>query len=177
MLTSNKNMAKKFICGGEKYEVGGLKEDTIGLPVSFSELPVKIQVEGCELFLKDSFHISLVCIGKIIEKNQLTIPDFVNKVIADFCDFTNKINIELDQYRDEFRFVSENDRKSVVAMCDIKNLDKFFDFLNQKYNLNLEYPPTHATLYTLQPNLGIFLTDTDDIKRLTKRIEAPIKLK
>jgi hypothetical protein len=146
------------------------------LPVSFSGIPVKIQVEGCELLLKDSFHVSLVCIGKIIEKNQLTIPDFVNKVIADFYDFTSKINIELDQYRDEFRLVSENDRKSVVVMCDIKNLDNFFAFLNNKYKLNLEYPPTHVTLYTLQPNLGIFLTDTDDIKRLTKRIEAPIKL-
>lgn len=167
----------RFICDGEKYQIGGPKEDTIGLPVSFSGLPEKINVESYELSLKTTFHISLVCIGKIIEKNDLSIPDFLNKVIADFCEFTKHTNIDLARYRNEFRFVAENERRAVIAMCDISNLNKFFDFINQKYGLKLEYPPTHATLYTLQPNIGIFLTNADDINHLTKIIKTPVKLR
>ena len=45
--------------------------------------------------------------------------------------------------------------------------------LNQTYGLNLEYPPTHVTLYTLQPNFGIFLTDSTDIARRTKIVPNP----
>lgn len=166
----------RFICDGEKYQIGGLKEDTIGLPVSFSGLPEKINIEGYELSLKTSFHVSLVCIGKIIKKNNLSIPDFINKVIADFCESTKRASIDLAQLRDEFRFVSQNERRTIVVMCDISNLDKFFDSINQKYGLKLEYPPTHITLYTLQPDVGIFLTDTNDLNKLTKKIEVPIKL-
>ena len=166
----------KFICGGEKYQIGGPKEDTIGLPISLPDLPEKIEVEDYELSLKTVFHISLVCAEKIIEKNNLTIPDFVNKVVADFCEFTKHTSIDFARCRNEFRFVAENERRTVVVMCDISNLNKFFDFINQKYGLKLEYPPTHITLYTLQPNIGIFLTDANDLNRFTKKIKAPGKL-
>ncbi len=120
--------------------------------------------------------MSLVCIGKIVEKNKVQIPNFVSSVIEDFCAFTQHTPVELARYRDEFRFVEENERKSVVVMCEISNLDKFFTFLNKKYELNIEYPPTHVTMYTLQPNKGIFLTDSADIKNLTEQIASPIKL-
>lgn len=165
----------ELICDG-RYRLGGSKEDTIGLPVYLPELPVKIKIEGCELFLKSEFHVSLICIGKIMEKNNLSIPDFINKVIADFCEFTKHTSIDLARLCDEFRFVAENERRTIIAMCDISNLSKFFDFINQKYGLKLEYPPTHVTLYALQPNVGIFLTDTNDLNRLTKKIKVPIKL-
>jgi hypothetical protein len=164
-------MDKKFICGGKKFELGGPKEDTIGLPVAFSNLPEKIEIEGYTLFLKTTFHISLVCVGKIIEKYNISIPNFLDKVIADFCDFTKNNKIDLIRYRNEFRFMSENERRTVVVMCDVSNLTKFFDYINKKYNTRIEYPPTHVTLYTLQPNLGIFMIDSSDMKRLTKPLE------
>jgi hypothetical protein len=58
--------------------------------------------------------------------------------------------------------------------CNVSNLDKFFELINKKYGLNIEYPPAHVTLYTLKDKLGIFLTDNDDIKKLTKLIPNPI---
>lgn len=166
-------MARHPICSGEKFEIGGPKEDTIGLPVTFSGLPPAIEVEGHTLSLKTAFHVSLVCIGKIAEKNNLTDPDLINKISADFCKFANHTNIDLLRYRDEFLLVSEAERRAVVVMCDISNLDKFFDFINQRYGLHVEYPPTHVTLYTLQPNAGIFLMDNDDIRKLTELIARP----
>lgn len=166
-------MTKQFICNAEKYEIGGPKGDVIGLPVSFTGLPLTIETEGLTLSLKNAFHVSLVCIGKIAEKNNLSDPDIVSKVILDFCEFTKHTPIELKEYSGEFRFVAENERRTLVAMCDILNLDTFFDFINKKYNLKAEYPPTHVTLYTLQPNAGIFLTNSDDIEKLTKLVKNP----
>ena len=46
--------------------------------------------------------------------------------------------------------------------------------MNKKYELNIEYPPTHVTLYKLPGKLGIFLTDKSDIKNLTRPIQNPI---
>ena len=166
-------MTKKPICGGGKYELAGQTGETIGLPVVLKGLPPKIQVEGYTLFLKSSFHISLVCIGKIIEKHGVSISSFIDKVVDDFCEFIKTNEVSLVGYRDEFRFVSDKERRSVVVMCDISNLDKFFELLNQKYGLQFEMQPTHVTLYTLQPDLGIFLTDSQDIERLTKLISNP----
>ncbi len=164
----------KFICGGSKYEIGGTKEDAIGLPVFFTGLPKTIKVGEYTLLLKDSFHVSLVCIGKIIEKHGVSIPDFINKLIADFCEYTLTESIDLIRYRDEFRSVEKDEKRSVVVMCDMTNLDNFFKLMNKKYGFEVEYPPTHVTLYTLPQNAGIFLIDGIDIAKLTKVIPNPI---
>ncbi|MBI4094703.1 MAG: hypothetical protein HY435_00730 [Candidatus Liptonbacteria bacterium] len=166
-------MGKKFICGGEKYVIGGPKEDTIALPIFPAGLPDTITIERDSLFRKTSFHVSLVCIGKIIEKQNVSTPNFQDKIVADFCEFTQKNNVDLLRYRDEFRFAFQNERKAIIAMCDVSNLESFFMHVNQKYGLSIEYPPTHVTLYTLQPDKGIFLTDSGDIEKLTKLISNP----
>jgi hypothetical protein len=168
----------KNICGGGKYILGGPNEDAIGLPVSISHLPETIEVEGYTLLRKSTFHSTLICIGKIIEINKIEIPDFKKKVLADFCDFIQNNSIDIINFRDEFRFANEDEKRAVVVMCDISNLNKFFDLISEKYNLDLEYPPTHVTLYTLQPDKGVFLTGTEDIKTMAKPITNPgIKLK
>lgn len=166
-------MAKKFICGSEKYTIGGPKEDTIALPMFPAGLPDKITIEGNSLLRKTSFHVSLVCVGKIIEKHNVSIPNFQDEIVTDFCEFIQKNNVDLLRYRDEFRFAFQNEKKAIVVMCDISNLENFFKRMNQKYGLNTECPPTHVTLYTLQLDKGIFLTDLRDVKQLTKLIGNP----
>ena len=165
-------MEKQYICGGTKYTFG---YRTISLPVSFEVLPPVLEIEDYRLLLKSSFHISLVCIGKIIEKFDISIPDFENLLIKDFCEFTQKNDVSLVCYSGEFRFATQNERKSVVLMAEISNLNGFFDTINQKYELSVETPPTHVTLYTFQPDLGIFITDSKELKQLTKVIDNPIK--
>lgn len=146
----------------------------IALPVNLANLPKTIEVEGNTLLVKDHFHVSLVCSAKIKEKFNVADPDFVEKVNKDFGDFTAQHEVQLIGFRDEYKFVEEDEKKAVVCMCDIENLHEFFDLLNKKYNLEVPYPPTHATIYTLQPNVGIFLTNEEDIERLTKPIANPI---
>jgi len=161
----------EFICENKKYVLGGPQEDSIGLPVSLVGLPSDIAVEGCRLYLRSEFHVSLVCIGKIIEKHHISAPNFVSEVINDFCTFVKTNDIDFLRFRNEFKFVAQNERRSLVVMCDVSNLDKFFLLMNQKYKLNIEYPPTHVTLYALQHR--IYLVDSEDIARLTKPIDNP----
>jgi hypothetical protein len=169
-------MNKEFICGHEKYMLSGPKRDTIILPVFFSNLPVQIEVNGHALSLKPDFHVSLICIGKIIEKHNVTIPNFIEKIEKDFCNFTKQHKIEVIRYKSEFKFASENDRRTIIAMCDVSNLNNFFDLINQKYSLNVEHPPTHVTLYALDGK-GIYLTDSKDIEKLTKSVKLKLTLK
>jgi hypothetical protein len=166
-------MSKEYICNSNKYKIGGPKLDTINLPISVNKLPQKIIIGGYDLTLKSKFHVSLVCVGKIIEKNKISIPDFLNRVMDDFCSYTKNNDIDFLRYHDEFRFVSQSERRAIIAMCDISNLQEFFDLINKKYNLNVEYQPTHVTIYTLQPEIGIFITNKEDLNKLTKIIPRP----
>lgn len=163
----------KILDINDKCNLGGTKNDTIGMPVNFSGLPQEIEIAGERLYRRSSFHVSLVCIGQIIEKYQVVIPDFINKVAADFRRFSRENNISFLGCRDEFRFARQDKLSSVIVMCDISNLNKFFDLLNRKYSLNVSYQPTHITLYTRQPDKGIYLTDEDDLNKFTKLIRNP----
>ncbi|MDD4531615.1 MAG: hypothetical protein PHH21_02840 [Candidatus Pacebacteria bacterium] len=164
---------ERYICNGNKYT---FRDGTITLPASLDNLPKQIEVEGCKLTLKSNFHVSLVCVEKIMEKHRISIPDFENLVIKDFCDFIKNNDFSLIRYRDEFRFATENEKKSIVVMAEVSNIDKFFNILNKKYGLKAEVQPTHVTLYTLQPDIGIFITDSKDLEHLTKTIKSPIGL-
>lgn len=163
----------KNICASKKFILGGPNEDNIGLLIPLSGLPSSIELEGQTLVLRTVFHVTLVAVSQIIRKNKIDIPDFLDKVVADFCEFSQENNVDLIRFRDEFRFVTENERRSLIAMCDISNLNRFFDLLNEKHGLQLKYPPTHATLYTLKVDEGIFLTDSKDIKEMTKTVSNP----
>jgi hypothetical protein len=164
-------MDKKFtpVCGN-KYGISA--NNTIVLPVSLENLPNEIMIYGNKLVLKPSFHISLVCINKIIEKYNVSDPGFRDSVLKDFCEFVGKNDVSLLNFNEEFKFAEENELKTVVVLCKVSNLDKFFENINKKYGLNVEYPPTHVTLYSIDGK-GIFLTDSSDIKNLTKPIPNP----
>jgi len=150
-------MDKKLICNN-KFE---FVHHTIGLPVSLSNLPNEIIFEDNVFLLRSEHHVSLVCIGEIIKKYNITIINLEDKIINDFCEFSQINNISPVYYTNEFKFVARDDLRSI-------------DLINKKYNLSIEYPPTHVTLYTLESKLGIYLTDSNDIKNLTIPIPNPI---
>ncbi len=162
-------MDAELICEN-KFKYG---HRTIALPVKLENLPDSIVVEGHTLFLKNSFHVSLICIGKIIEKHEISISDFENKIINDFCEFSKTNDIRILKYSD-YKFAARDELKTVIVMCEVSNLYTFFKIINTKYRLEIEYPPTHVTLYAHDGKTGIFLTDSNNIKNLTKEIPNPI---
>ena len=163
-------MKIKLICGGKFQFIN----QVIGLPVNLDNLPNKLIIDNNNLLLKTSFHVSLVCILEIVKKHNISISDFENNIINDFCEFIKSNNISLESYINNFKFCVQDDKKSIIVLCKITNLNKFFENVNKKYGLKIEYPPTHVTLYTLDGGKGIFLTDANDIKNLTKPIPNPI---
>src|ERR1035437_9505319 len=152
-------MGLEPICGGKFVFI----HNTICLLVSFNDIPDQININGKTFVINTFLHVSLVCIGKIIEKYNVSTPDFENKIINDFCEFSKNNEIKKVEYTDNFKFVSKEDKETVVIMCKVPNLNEFFGLINKKYGLNIKYPPTHVTLYTLPDKLGIFLTDENDI--------------
>ena len=165
-------MEKPFICGGSKYTISAT--NTIGLPVLLEGLPKEISVNENKLFLKSFFHVSLVCINEIIKKYNILNPKFRDSVLEDFCEFTKTSDIKLLRYSDDFKYAEENNLKTVIILCEVSNLVKFFGILSKKYGLKIEYPPTHVTLYAHNGKTGIFLIDSNDIKNLTKSIPNPV---
>ena len=164
------NNNKEVIEG--KYEVAGSR--IISLPIYFASLPEKIHVEGREFGRRTSFHISLVCMERMVRKYGLSIPDLGAKVVEDFREFVRSNDIRFLRYRDEFRMVAFDGRCSIVVMCDVSGIGAFFDLINKKYGLKLDAQPTHVTLYTLKNDLGIYLIDQDDIQKITKVIPNPL---
>ncbi len=166
---------KKFLdCGGKQYRN---KNDTIVLPIEIKGLLSEIIIDGKTFFVKrsDSLHISLVCIGEIISKHGIVVQNFKQKVLKDFCEFVKENDIKFLKCRDEFRHVKRDEMESIIVMCDVSNLDKFFKIINAKYNLNIQTQTTHITLYTMQ-ELGIFVTDSQDIANMTKLIDVPLEV-
>lgn len=122
---------------------------------------------------KPELHVTLVPVGKIVDKHSMMNPNMFVEVLAMFKEFVTSRPICVVSYKNEFRFVEHNDRKTIVTMCDLENLKEFFELLNQKYSTGIELPPTHITLYTLNGGLGIFLIDQLDIANLTKLVTIP----
>lgn len=165
-------MERPFICGSSKYTISAT--NTIGLPVVLEDLPGEIVINGNKLLLKSSFHVSLVCINEILKKYEVKTPNFKDSVVKDFCEFIRDHDIDIIKYENKFNYAEKGELKTVVVFCGVSNIDKFFQFLNKKYNLNLEYPPTHVTLYAHDGKQGIFLVDSGDLNKLSKPIPNPI---
>lgn len=148
----------------------------IGLHIDLLRLPATIEIEGDPFFLKSEFHVTLIAPGKILEKYNFDIPDFYNKIVADFQEFVKVQSVEFIRFSGEFRLVNEADKKTLIGMCEVSALNSFFDAVIRTYLLSLDYPPLHVTLYTLQPDRGIFVTDMADINEKTRLITAPASL-
>ena len=168
-------MDKKFICGEKQYEVYG-DNRAIGLPISIGDIPEEITLQGTKFSFPSPFHVTLFYTERFIDKYNIFISDFKNKVVDDFCKFTSKNKIEFIKYINDFRIVSrDGSMKSIFVRCEMNNLNEFFDFVNEKYKLNIAYPIPHVTLYnTNKGKPGWFLLDSDDLEKYTTPINNPI---
>ena len=158
-----------------QYKIFNPPISSIALPVQLYGLPEYVCVGDMTLLRKSAFHVSLICTGKICEKEGMPAPQFHENILKDFEKFIKTKPVAFTRFTNEFRLVSEGEKRTIIAMCEVSNLNLFFDAVDEKYNLQLEYPPLHVTLYTLQPDVGIFVTDKADIENLTTVIPSPFK--
>ncbi|PCI27726.1 hypothetical protein COB55_05210 [Candidatus Wolfebacteria bacterium] len=166
---------KNYICNNTEYFFGN---GYIAVPVLIESLPKTLEVNGKILFLKSSFHVSLVCVKDIVSQYGTAAEQ---RVIDLLCNFVSENKISFTNYKDEVRYAvdEETGRETLIVMSDVSNIDEFFKRLNKELGFNIEVPPTHITLYTLQPDKGIGLNTSSDIEEkstiLTEEIPEEIK--
>lgn len=159
---------KNYICGNTKYR---FSKGYIGLPIRPLDLAKTIKIGGRDLTLKSTFHVSLVCVKNIIAQYGTEIED---KILKIFCEFVEKEDLNFESFTGEIRYAKDNGKETLVAMCNISHIDDLFVVLRRELNIQIETPPTHVTLYTLQPEVGIGINNTDDLKNKTSVIDNPI---
>ena len=148
-------------------------EKSIAIPLLIPNLPRKVSLDNSIFVLKSEFHATVLPIIKIKEKNKIFDTKFDDFIIDYFCRYVENRPIEFIKYTGEFRIASKRDKKTIIAMCELSNLPDLYKMINEKYNLKLEVPPAHVTMYTLYNKLGIFIIDSDDINKMTKSVKIP----
>jgi hypothetical protein len=146
----------------------------IGLitPFDTDAFPKTIDINNQELSLKSEFHISLINAGKVaalIDKNKQ--QQIENEIVEEFKDFITKLSLENYKVTKKFRFVERDERKTIIVIAEVPNLDKFFEKLRQKYGKDIPSQPTHITLYTLQPERGIGIFSENELNNESRQIE------
>lgn len=132
-------------------------------------IPDTLDVEGDSLLKKDYFHVSLLCVKNILEFK----PDIEDDIIQYFCEFIQGHEVTFKGFTKEFRLATSEERKSVVAMCKVSNLDAFAEYLTEKIGILIVPQPTHVTIYTLQHNMGIGLNSPEELEEKSKPVEVP----
>ena len=120
-------------------------------------LPVSISLQKEKLLLKSEFHITLINaeeIAKLIDQDN-----------------ASKIEAEIVTEFEDFIRVQRKERKTIVALAKVPNLVNFFERLKKKYQTNIPLQPTHVTMYTLQPEVGIGILSNEELERDSKLIE------
>jgi hypothetical protein len=142
--------------------------------IGFGELPDLINANGYELHKKSEFHISLVCVKRLALIINEAEPEKVQAEIVElFEGFIADKPLEDFKLLPKFRFVERGDRKAVIVITEAPNLADFFELLRGKYDADLPERPTHITLYTLQPEVGIGIVSRRELESDSRPIEMP----
>ena len=164
---------RSYLCNGEKYLYS---KGYIHLPTkNKGALPKAINIDGNQLSLKSSFHVSLLCIKNILAKNK--IDNLEQDILNSFCKFVSGNDISFTKFNGEFRFVEFEERKTVIARCDVSNLEKFSQQLSQELDIEIPTQPTHITLYTFQTNVGIGINSFEELDKKSRVIDVPSEVK
>lgn len=140
--------------------------------LQLDNLPEAITVDGTHYVKKSEFHVTLVCVKRIVEMLGAG-EDRAEEITELFKQFITTAPINKFNLLPEFRLVQRDERKTIVVMVHVENLKNFFDLLRKKYELDVPYQPAHVTIYSLQPEVGISLSSEEDVRRDTKVAEIP----
>ncbi len=75
-------------------------------------------------------------------------------------------------FLNDFRYVEEKAKKTIIVRCLVSNLDKLFAELRRVFGVTMETQPAHITLYTLQKNAGIHINSMALMESL-ERVRLP----
>lgn len=134
----------------------------------FEPFPPEIAWRDIQLFKKSEFHVTLL--------HAKGSPEFFSISIGAITDFftafVSKSPITFVSFIDDFRYVEEEDKKTILIRCTVSNIERLFAELNSVFDTHLPVQPTHITLYSLEKTVGIHVNDVEAMERLP-RIDLP----
>jgi hypothetical protein len=139
------------------------------------DIPRNLEVEDEKFIVKPEFHITLVAvryIAEIIDKDNA--EKLQLEIVGEFYKFTEKFPLTEYEILNDIRLVTAGENKTIVAMVNVKDIEKFFEILEKKYGKTLPKQPTHITLYTLPTDtIGIPIFSHEDLQKISKPIIIP----
>lgn len=154
-----------YICDGQKYKYD--KHGYLFFPIQLPSLPETVVIDGIKLSLKTSFHVSLICVKQFLEFENIE-----ERAVSSFCAFAASHEVSFVRFTGEFRLAQFEGRKSLVALCEISNIDLLFKFLSKELGVEVPPQPTHVTLYTLQKDVGIGLNSDSEMKSKSTKVDV-----
>ncbi len=139
------------------------------------KLPEKIELKGHTLYVKDEFHITLLNVKFLAEIiNPTNYETIKNQLLQEFDDFIQTHSLANYTVTNELRFVQENDKKTLVVIAHVDNLDELFELLSQKFSVNLPRQVAHVTLYRHPKNfIGIPINSAEALRSISQPITVP----
>lgn len=149
--------------GGEGYVWLALDSSMFGL------LPERIHVSGVELAKRPEFHVTLGNIHSIMSR----VPGASeHALIESFEEYVAAHPITFKRFLDDIRFVSKNDRRSVVICCEVDGLDGLYEAWEALFGVPILRQPTHVTIYSLASGKGIGINTPAEMQALPQ-VELP----
>ena len=135
-----------------------LNYDYLMFPVNLNIVP-KIAVGSKSFISKICYHVSLLCLEGISEKDQTKI-----------LNFAQKYDLKINKVLGEFRLVTEKDQQTIIVRVRFFGLKKLISEINKEFGYHFVYPPTHITLFTLKGQTGIGV----DTFKIYRQISSPL---
>lgn len=146
----------------------------ISLPdLELSGLPESIAIDGEILPVQPEHHITLLCAIELAEAVADSVADIeptLQSIVKAFVEFESEHRLDNYDIGDNFYVVEDEDRKSLVVDCQVPNLDKLFDKLDEFYDYKFARQWPHITLYA-RYNEGIGISSSERFSELTRPIE------
>ena len=142
--------------------------------LELGDLPKTIKFKGNNLLLKNEFHISIMAIKNLapmLNSNNLELAS--EQLKQDFINFAASHDLINFRPTGHFRIVTRDDRISIIAMVQLRNIDKLYSYLRAKYDVDFPTQPTHITMYTLQPEAGIGILSEEELERDSINADIP----
>ena len=128
--------------------------------LNLDNLHPTIVLFGDNYYLKSEFHVSLICVKEALRENPLITEA---NIVDIFNGFVGKISLQKVEYLDEYRIATHPDgRKSIIQKVNIRGVEGLFTELRKKIHITINTQPLHVTIYTLQGDRGIGISNIED---------------
>ena len=136
----------------------------------FAKLPETVTTRGMALYRKKEFHVTLAYFQALLSDAGMS--DSKESLLREFSEFVAMHPVIFRTFRDDMRFASREKKRSVVVRCEVSNVEELFQKWETILGIKLDRQPTHVTVYTLQPEIGIGINTMEEMEALP-RVDVP----